>query len=144
MFETEELKLKMTVQPLHLSRIDQLISLLQDTFKVINKIKTMKFFIPAADTDSKRDNAYNAIVLFAQMNGWKVSPKRFYKIRSTQNGKEFTETFGERTIANGETVIAILDADPVYLVCSANRGVVLGEPMLVGHNSTLEIVEFKN
>jgi hypothetical protein len=42
----------------------------------------------------------------------------------------------------GETVIAILESNS-YLVCTQNRGVVKGMPILVGRDDQNEVTEFQ-
>lgn len=102
----------------------------------------MKFFIPHTDDEKHAENVYEAIKKFAkESTGWNISDKKIFSIRYIHNGKEYYAEVGKKEGLEGEEVIAIL-ASNTYLVCTSNRGVVRGDPILVGFNEARNIVYF--
>ena len=89
------------------------------------------FFIPHANGVEQTDQVYNGIVAFHQLQ----NPARYYSLSYRHNGLAEVARVGEPHRINGEVVVAILrnqdDASP-YLICTANRGVLRGEPILAG------------
>lgn len=103
----------------------------------------MKFFIPATDYDEHAELVYQSVKKsLTDQYGHKVSNARIRQITVIRNGKATTDTVGERSSLNGEIVVAIFDADTVYLVCTAFRGVARGEPMLAGKWQTQHVEYF--
>ncbi|WP_043838376.1 hypothetical protein [Muricoccus aerilatus] len=92
------------------------------------------FFIPAAVNPEQAEKVLSAVAQFIRED---VPPpeKRLFRISFTHNGKAFTAEVGkplDRYYQEGDhLVVAILGTDPLK-VCLANRGVVRGEPVLVG------------
>ena len=102
----------------------------------------MKFFVPRARTPERAEEIYAAIKMFAaQTLGWKISGRRIYSIEYFHNGKDGLAEVGAITNVNGEEVMAILESN-AFLVCTLNRGVRRGEPILVGIDEVSEVEEF--
>ena len=63
--------------------------------------------------------------------GWKVSDRRIFSIAYVHNGKDSYAEVGKADPDIGETILVILESNS-YLVCTQNRGVLRGMPLLVG------------
>ena len=102
----------------------------------------MKFFIPHAENDAQAERVLDSICKFV---GSTVPARRVHMLHFKHNGKEFTVEVGKPAptyYQEGEpVVIAIIPGDP-YKICLPTRGVVSGEPILVGHNSVIEVWHF--
>lgn len=106
----------------------------------------MKFFIPRFEgkpKDAEKILEATRKVCSEQV-GFPLSERRIFKMEFTHDGKNFVVEVGQvlRDRVN-ETVVAILDAGNLYLVCTRNRGVVRGEPYLVGKSSAWDVVDFE-
>ncbi len=102
----------------------------------------MKFFLPHAQTEDLAEHTYEAIKLFVKDNlRCNISDRRIFRIEYF-NGKDHEAEVGKVTDVNGEEVIAILESF-VYLVCTPNRGVLRGMPILVGTNEVFSISDFE-
>jgi len=103
----------------------------------------MKFFIPHAKDDAERDSVYNGIFKFAQETTWKdIIEKKIFAIDYKHEGKDYHAEVGKIEDVEDEEVIAILESE-AYLVCTKNRGVVRGMPMLVGKDEIKSISLFE-
>lgn len=102
----------------------------------------MKFFIPAAQDEEQTERVYQAVKKFMVEQGNSISDARIREISFWHNGKKVTEIVGEPSPTNGETVVAIFDAKNLYLVCTFNRGVACGEPMLAGKHHLIQVEPF--
>ena len=89
------------------------------------------FFIPAAHGPEETERVYSAVAEFHEL----AKPYRFYSIRYSHNGRAEVATVGQPHVVNGEVVLLILkdrrDGAP-YLICTENRGVARGGPILAG------------
>lgn len=104
----------------------------------------MEFFIPGLeDKPEKAEELLKSIRDFAKTTvGWGVSNRRIFRISYYHDGKHYEDEVGKKDDVNRELVIAILEANPVYLVCTPNRGVLRGMPILVGFHDTISIEDF--
>lgn len=103
----------------------------------------MKFFIPKAKDEAEANDVYQAVKKFAQETlGWKITDDRIYSLRYIHNGKEYFARVGDIEGFTNATVIAILKSN-TYLVCTRDRGVARGEPILVGTEEVLDIEYFE-
>lgn len=105
----------------------------------------MKFFLPAADDETQAENVYDSIKKFAEeQTGWRTTPRRIFSLSYRHEGKDYHAEIGKVHGRIGEIVIAILETNNrCFLVCSPNRCVLRGEPMLVGDNEVRELVDFE-
>lgn len=67
-----------------------------------------------------------------RQTGWQPTERRIFRIRYLQNGQEQTAEVGSRDNTVGEVCVAILETAECYLLCTENRGVARGMPVLVG------------
>lgn len=103
----------------------------------------MKFFIPFATDDKQAENVWAATKKFAEENlQWKITDRRIFSIKYTHEGKSYYSEVGKQDLRTGEVVIAILEST-TFLVCTPNRGVARGEPMLVGINEVESVINFE-
>jgi hypothetical protein len=106
----------------------------------------MKFFIPGASDAAQTDRVYKATREFvSRETAAKLSDRRVYRIHGIHNGKEFRAQVGDSFERLQEHVVAILfDAGRnLYYVCTPNRGVIRGEPYLVGADEAGSIEDFE-
>lgn len=93
----------------------------------------MKFFIPLAESTEQAESVFDAVVKF---NHAPVQSRRIAALAWTHNGiKMSCEVGGEAPSyyqTGTEPVVAILDCGALYKVCTANRGVVRGDAILIG------------
>lgn len=109
---------------------------------VIKRTTEMKFFIPKAKDDAQAEEVWESVKKFAEENlGWDVSDRRIFSITYHKHDQDYYVEVGKPDPRNGELVVAILDSI-TYLVCTPNRGVLRGMPILVGGSELREITDF--
>lgn len=97
----------------------------------------MKFFIPTIDSEKAEDFLENTIIRFIESQGYNVlREKKIYSIIFQHKGETLVDMVGQISKSNNEPVFAILETKEFYLVCTTNRGVLRGEPMLTGKNDS--------
>ncbi len=103
------------------------------------------FFLPNFDDPTKAEDVFAQVRKFneEEMDAT-LAEQRFYQIDYTHDGKHYVATVGELEQVEGETVICILldTKRGVYFVCTRNRGVVIGQPILVGSREINSVQEF--
>ena len=103
----------------------------------------MKFFIPEAENETEALSVWKATRKFAEETlGWEVSERRIFSIAYRHNGKDYYAEVGKPDPRIRELVLVILESD-TYLVCTANRGVLRGMPILVGRDEAEQIRDFQ-
>lgn len=104
----------------------------------------MRFFIPAAKDGTEAETVWVATKKFAEeMLGWEISERRIFSIVYHHQGKDYHVEVGKPDPRNDELVIAILEST-TYLVCTPNRGVVRGIPILIGQDKVEKTIDFDN
>lgn len=105
-------------------------------------ITEMKFFIPKAKNDVQAQEVWESVKKFAEKTlDWEVSDRRIFSIAYQKHGEDYYVEVGKPDPRNGELVIAILESI-TYLVCTPNRGVLRGMPILVGESELKDITDF--
>jgi hypothetical protein len=101
-----------------------------------------KFFLPFGEQLGTHDveRTYTAIRDFAR-SGWEVTPERIFLIAYTHDGRDYISQVGKPEPYTGEECIAIFRSN-AYLVCTPNRGVLRGDPILVGLNEVRHVELF--
>ena len=103
----------------------------------------MRFFIPAAKDETQAEEVWVAIKKFAEETlGWEISDRRIFSIFYQRQDKHYHVEVGKPDPRNNELVIAILEST-TYLVCTPNRGVVRGMPILVGQDKVERTIDFQ-
>ncbi len=104
----------------------------------------MKFFIPHSESNEQAESVYRGIKDFAfQQMGWKISNRRINFIKYTHDSKDYIAEVGKEEKRTGAEVIAILESEGPYLVCTKDRGVLRGEPIMIGKSSVYQEKDFE-
>jgi hypothetical protein len=116
-----------------------------------------EFFVPAAHDSDEAERVWQATKTFMEeQHGWnRVTDRRIFRLGYLHDGKHMEAevgvvhpygglvTWDEPTGPTGEPVLVILESDPApFLVCTANRGVLRGEPILVGGGEPYQVIYF--
>lgn len=105
----------------------------------------MRFFIPTIPDEEADDFLKKSIFPFIESQGYSIlNDKRIFSITFKHNGQIITDTVGQLSPSNNEPIFVILETDSMYLVCTRNRGVLGGEPMLTGKHNIEKIEYFDN
>jgi len=103
----------------------------------------MKFFIPKEDNTELAEKIYQSAKLFAKDTlGWVITDRRIFLIEYTHDGKYHKAVVGQINDTNNEEIVAILESN-AYLICTPNRGVLRGMPILVGQEEIRHIEDFE-
>lgn len=104
----------------------------------------MKFFVPTTKDDKQAEELYASIKKFAQeAMGSGIGSQRIFALTCFKKGKEYQVEVGKPDPATGETVMAILEFF-TYLVCTPNRGVLRGWPVLYRKEEVLFVTYFES
>ena len=101
----------------------------------------MKFFVPAATDDKNAELIYDGI---RQFNGASrpITNRRIFSIHWLHEGKLYYAEVGQPEAKTHDLVLAILETDQIYYVCTVNRGGLRGDPILAGSREVTRIVDF--
>ena len=72
---------------------------------------------------------------------WDVSDRRIFSIAYQKRGEDYYVEVGKPDPRNGELVVAILES-MIYLICTPNRGVLRGMPLLIAESELTDITDF--
>jgi len=104
----------------------------------------MKFFLPFAKDDKMaRETIEKIRTNVATFVNQQITDRAIYKIEFYHNGKTYSATVGEEFAPLRESVVAILEAENLYLICTPSRGVLHQGPYLVGLQTAFRIVDFE-
>jgi len=107
----------------------------------------MKFFIPQAKDKKHAEKVFQGIKKFLKEQGLDLTDRRIFSLTYSHSKKRYHSEVGQRDDRVNEEVIAILESfcpvSGMYLVCTYNRGVLGGEPVLVGKEEVREIIDFE-
>jgi hypothetical protein len=101
----------------------------------------MNFFLPKATDEIQAEEVYANIRKFVAGQVGQLTDRRIYSLPHRHNGVTHKAVVGEPFERLGETIIAILEGY-IYYICTSTRGVVKGEPYLVGREEVISIEEF--
>lgn len=104
-----------------------------------------EFFIPNADDPAKAEDIFASVRKFNEEEmGATLDERRFYQLDYTHDGTHYVDTVGKPQQRNGEIVVCILldTKRSCYFVCTPNRGVARGMPILVGSREINSVQEF--
>lgn len=103
----------------------------------------MRFFISDVKNEEEALEIYEQIKKFAIKNTtFPITERKIYHIEYEHDGIEYSVSVGQMHPNNWEPIFAIFEAN-AFLVCTANRGVFIGEPILVGTTNISKIEEFE-
>ena len=98
--------------------------------------------MPHAKSKKQEKTVYESIKKFAKEQlRWNISDRKIFSIRYKHNGKDYYAEVGKKEQVENEEVIAILEST-TYLICTPNRGVARGLPILVGKDEARSVVDF--
>ncbi len=105
----------------------------------------MKFFIPLVRDDQVAEEVLDGTKKHLKEMGLVVGDRRTFRIRHKHEGKDCVVEVGQPHPVTGEIVVAILESPVMnlFLVCTPNRGVQRGEPILVGHKNASSVTDFE-
>src|SRR3972149_4952961 len=103
------------------------------------------FFVPVADSPEKAEEVRRSVVQFLSAQGLNVSDRRIHKLSYLHDGLHYDAEVGKQEARSrpgtgpkelGERVMLIFESEDrrLYFVCTPNRGVVRGAPILVGED----------
>jgi len=93
----------------------------------------MTFFVPSTKDEAEAEKVYDILRRkLAAQHRYEASPDRIYELEYEETGHRSVLTVGKSDFTLGEVVVAIFRADDRYLVCTPNRGLLKGQPMVVG------------
>lgn len=101
----------------------------------------MKFFIPQIlDAEGCLNNS---IFPFIKSQGFEIlENSRVFSITFQHNNKTLTETVGQFSPTNNEQIFVILETINMFLVCTKHRGLLGGNPLLVGKQNVISVKYF--
>jgi hypothetical protein len=104
----------------------------------------MHFFIPRTTDPAEAEKIYEASRTHCeQLTGWPTTKRSIYSVRYRHNGHEHLAQVGDWDNTDG-LVICIFETSQAFLVCTPNRGVLRGEPILVGRSDVSDIEDFES
>jgi hypothetical protein len=106
----------------------------------------LKFFLPLAKGEKEAQEGYEAIIKFLKIQGIQPTNRKVYKLTFKHDGKPFEAMVGEANYLNREPVLAIFyeNTRSLYYVCTPNRGVLGGMPILVGEHDVQTVEDFED
>ncbi|GAB3331720.1 hypothetical protein GCM10027299_37630 [Larkinella ripae] len=103
----------------------------------------MKFFVPATKNPDEAEKVYGILRKAMLKHRYETSDQRIYSITFDDNGFSLTETVGQPSETSGEPIVAIFQAGDLYLICTNNRGVLRGMPMIAGEWAVTNVELFE-
>ena len=91
-----------------------------------------KFFVPYAKDDVHAESVWQGGKAFNENKGHTVSNRRIYSIHYIHNSKACFDKVGGLDRYGKEEILVLLEAKLGYLCCTKNRGVLRGDPILIG------------
>jgi len=118
---------------------------LDGTAQTHSQDTAMKFFIPTITDPQTLNETYEGIKKFvSQEMGDVITKRRIFSIDCLHNMKEYHAEVGKKDQDTGEIICAILESDRMYYVCTPDRGVLRGMPLLTGRNEIRLVTEFED
>ncbi|MCG8433269.1 MAG: hypothetical protein MJA83_04485 [Gammaproteobacteria bacterium] len=103
----------------------------------------MQFFIPTIKDHMQAEDIYTSVRSRLLHDGCEIDSERYFWL-TYDDGSRHLARVGDKHDVNGETVVAIFKAKKHgwYYVCTYNRGVSRGEPILVGEKDVISVETF--
>jgi hypothetical protein len=103
----------------------------------------MKFFVPGAKDPQKAEEIYKGIKEF-NSSKVRISSRRIFAIHYVRNNKPEYVEVGKLLPTTEDIVLAILETDYVYYVCTLSRGGGSGEPVSVARPDISKVINFES
>ena len=101
------------------------------------------FFFPGAASTAEAERYREAVVRFARDNGFPATPRRVFRISHEVDGVARTDEVGQVESQDGrEVVVAILEADKLFLVATSSRGFMRGTPIPYHRDEVTDVSDF--
>jgi hypothetical protein len=101
------------------------------------------FFFPGAGSPEQAEQYREAVVRFARDNGFPASPRRVFRLSHRVDGVDRHDEVGQLECQDGhEVVVAILEADKLFLVVTSSRGFMSGIPIPYHVDEVKGVVDF--
>lgn len=102
-----------------------------------------EFFFPGAASPDQAEQYREAVVRFARDNGFPASPRRVFRLEHNVDGVERRDEVGQIECQDQrEVVVAILEADKLFLVVTSSRGFMRGSPIPYHEDEVTGAVDF--
>lgn len=88
------------------------------------------FFFPGAASAEQAEQYREAVMRFARDNGFPASPRRIFRLAHSVDDVDRQDEVGQVECQDQrEVVVAILEADKLFLVVTSSRGFMRGVPI---------------
>ena len=102
-----------------------------------------EFFVPHAESAEQAEKVWKATKKFLEQDGgYRVTERRLYAVNYSHNGRKYRDVVGGLSQLAGEEVLVILEDSNVFLICTKNRGVLRGGPVMAGRHWDAQETEF--
>ena len=103
-----------------------------------------KFFVPGAKGDQEAEQIRDGAIAGLRAQGLAPIPaSRVFRLAYVHDGKNYLAEVGKQDPSEG-IIVLIFEGQgrELYFVCTPNRGVLRGSPILVGHSNVTRVEEF--
>ena len=101
------------------------------------------YFFPGATSAEQAERYREAVVRFARDNGFPASPRRIFRLAHDVDGTERQDEVGQvESQDRREVVVAILEADALFLVVTSSRGFMRGTPIPYHRDEVTAVMDF--
>jgi hypothetical protein len=101
------------------------------------------YFFPGAGSAEQAEQYREAVVRFARDNGFPASPRRIFRLSHRVEGVDRQDEVGQVESHDGhEIVVAILEADKLFLVVTSSRGFMRGAPIPYHRDEVTGAIDF--
>ena len=108
----------------------------------------MEFFIPDVDDEEEAEEMYEGIVNWAEEQRGSVVDRRIHRVKYYDGDRSRVNTvsIGDEVSQVGEHAFAILESEThdMYMICTPERGVVQGAPVMIGDRDVKSTTEFES
>jgi len=105
-----------------------------------------EFQVHGAEDDEEAEEVWQGTRQWVEENRGKVTDKRIYSIRYYDGDDDTTHevSIGDPVPHVGEPAVAIYESEAkdMHLICTPNRGVIRGMPVMVGNHDVRSVTEF--
>ena len=106
-------------------------------------IEAPPYFFPGAGSADQTEQYREAVVRFARDNGFPATPRRIWRLAHEVDGVARTDEVGQVESQDGnEVVVAILEADKLFLVATSSRGFMRGTPIPYHRDEVTDVSDF--
>lgn len=106
----------------------------------------VKFFVPVAISKADEEQVYSSIRSFVEkQTGALLSSRRIFNLTHREGQKLIRAEVGMKYPTNGEQVAAILYEENwrLFYICTTNRGLGKGIPILCGEDEVISCEDFE-